>query len=87
MTQIYSLQAKQPQLQVNPFLPDFQAPLHRYPGSLIATGGFIAAEKSFCYIIDFKWNGSSWKYRKVEELPGEFSIQNKDGIQAPLNRY
>ena len=54
--------------------PDFQAALHRWTGGLIATGGSIAAEKSFCYLIDFKWNGSSWEYRKVEELPGEFSI-------------
>ena len=67
--------------------PDFQAALHRWTGGLIATGGFIAAEKSFCYLIDFKWNGSSWEYRKVEESPGEFSIQNKDGIQATLKRY
>ena len=54
--------------------PDFQAALHRWTGGLIATGGSIAAEKSFCYLIDFEWNGSSWEYRKVEDLPGEFSI-------------
>ena len=67
--------------------PDFQAALHRWTGGLIATSGFIAAEKSFCYLIDFKWNGSSWEYWKVEELPGEFSIQNIEGIQAILKRY
>ena len=55
--------------------------------STIATGGSIAAEKLFCYLIDFKWTGSSWEYRKVEVLPGEFSIQNKDVIQATLKRY
>ena len=67
--------------------PDFQAALYRWTGDLTATGGSIAAEKLFCYLIDFRWNGSIWKYRKVEELPGEFSIQNKDGVQATLKRY
>ena len=67
--------------------PDFQAALHRWTGDQIATGGSIAAEKLFCYLIDFKWNGSSWEYRKVDELSGQFSIQNKDGIQANLDRY
>ena len=33
---------------------DFQAALHRWTGDLIATGGSIAAVKSFCYLIDFK---------------------------------
>lgn len=33
--------------------PDFQAALHRWTGGLIATGS-ITAEKSFCYLIDFK---------------------------------
>ena len=57
--------------------PDFQASLHRWTRGLIATGGSIAAEKSFCYLIDFKWNGSSWEYRKVEELPGEFNPKQR----------
>ena len=66
---------------------DFQAALHRWRGGLIATEGSIAAEKSFCYLIDIKWNGSSWEYQKVKDLPGEFSIQNKDSVQTPLVRY
>ena len=67
--------------------PDFQFCLYRRTGGLIATGVSIAAEKSFCYLIDFIWNGSSWEYQKVEHLPGEFSIQNKEGIQETLKRY
>ena len=34
--------------------PDFQAALHNWTGGQIATGGSIAAEKSFCYLIDFE---------------------------------
>ena len=65
---------------------DFQAALHRWTRGLIATGGSIAAEKYFCYLVDFSWNDStSWEYRKVEDLPGGFSIQNKEGIQTVLD--
>ena len=39
--------------------PYFLAAFHKWTGGLIATGGSIAAEKSFCYLIDLKWNGSS----------------------------
>ena len=30
---------------------------------------------------------SAGEYRKVEDFPGEFSIQNKDGVQTPLVRH
>ena len=66
---------------------DFQAALHRWTGGLIATGGSIAPEKSFCYLIDFLWTGSTWEYRKLEDLPGEFTIQDKTGSTFPLQRY
>ena len=32
---------------------DFQAALHQWTGGLIVTGGSIAAEKTFCYLIAF----------------------------------
>jgi len=66
---------------------DFQAALHQWTGGLIATGGAIAPEKSFCYLIDFLWTGSTWKYRKLEDLPREFTIQDKTGSTFPLQRY
>jgi len=66
---------------------DFQAALHRWTGGLIATGGAIAPEKSFCYLIDFLWTGFTWEYRKLEDLPGEFTIQDRTGVTFPLQRY
>ena len=63
---------------------EFQTTLDRWAGGLIATGGALAPEKSFCYLIDFKWTGDAWEYRTMDELPGEFTLMNKDSDHAPL---
>ena len=35
----------------------FQTDLDYWADGLIATGGAISPEKSFCNLIDFKWDG------------------------------
>ena len=47
----------------------------------------MAPLKSFCYLLDFKWSGSSWEYASIEDLPGEFTLTNPHGDQQPLQRY
>ena len=41
---------------------EFQVALDRWAGGLIATGGALSSNKSFCYITNFKWIGKDWKY-------------------------
>ena len=62
---------------------NFQAVLYRWVGGPITTGGAILAEKSFCYLIDFKRTGSSWEYQSLEDPPGEFTIKNKFASKFP----
>ena len=66
---------------------DFQAALDRWAGELIATGGALSPEKSFCYLIDFRWTGSKWEYRSLEDLPGEVTLLDVKGNRSPLKRY
>jgi hypothetical protein len=66
---------------------DFQEALDRWSGGLRATGGALAPTKSFCYLLDFHWSGSSWDYVSVEDLPGEFTLTDSAGARHPLQRY
>jgi len=46
----------------NKTLPLMQAALDLWNQGLSATRGALIPEKSFWYLIDFKWAGSRWKY-------------------------
>ena len=58
---------------------DFQTALDRWSGGLHATGGALAPLKSFYYLLDFKWSGSSWEYASIKDLPGDFTLTNSQG--------
>ena len=66
---------------------DFQGALDRWSGGLRATGGALSPTKSFCYLLDFHWSGSSWDYVSVEDLPGEFTLTDSAGARHPLQWY
>ena len=50
---------------------DAQAMLDYWEAALRATGGAVAHDKSYWYLIDFHWNGSSWQYRPKSSMPGD----------------
>ena len=66
---------------------DFQESLDRWSGGLIATGGALAPEKSFCYIINFEWTTDQWQYRLINKLPRKFTILDHQGQRQPLQRF
>ena len=68
-------------------VPEFQGALDRWAGGLIATGGALAPDKSFCYLVDFEWTGHSWAYRSMDSLPGSFTLLDRYGTRAPLRRF
>ena len=59
---------------------DFQTSLDRWAGALHVTGGELDPKKSWCYFIDFQWTGTAWQYRSKDDMPGDFTINDKDGI-------
>lgn len=64
----------------------FQEALDRWAGLLRATGGELAPEKSWCYIIDFKWKGNKWEYRTIDEMDRDFKLTDNTGARKPLRR-
>jgi hypothetical protein len=61
--------------------------LNRWGGLLQATGDALVPKKSYWYAIDFKWMGSSWKYRTIDDMPGNILITGVNGEQVVLTRY
>ena len=68
-------------------VPTAQAGLNYWVGFLQATGGAINPDKSYWYLLDYKWTGAQWVYRSMEEMPGDLQAPNPSGDVQPLNRY
>ena len=65
---------------------EFQTALDRWARSLIVSGGALCPDKSFCYLIDFHWNGTDFEYRTKDDMPGAFSLLDKHGCRHNLKR-
>jgi hypothetical protein len=59
---------------------DMQNGLDLSEGLLKATGGALVPEKSYWYLIDFKWHNGAWKYSTMEEIPFDLTVKDKDEI-------
>jgi hypothetical protein len=57
-----------------------QSVLDHWEGALRATGGAVALDKSYWYLIDFKWNRTThrWDYRPHDEVEGVLTLHNRD---------
>ena len=70
-------------------LDQAQNALTTWEGILRATGGAIGVDdsnKAFWYFLDFKFSNDIWKYKKVDDLPGELHARNFDDRIYPLAR-
>jgi len=67
-------------------VPDTQAALDCWVGTLAATGGAINPKKSYWYLLDFQWTGHTWTYRPASTMPGELSAYNSQGDRETLQR-
>ena len=65
----------------------FQNALTAWSKLLCVTGGELAGAKSWCYIIDFEWNGNKWVYRDIEDMEGSYYLLDKNDEKQDLQRY
>ncbi|HEY9815753.1 MAG TPA: hypothetical protein V6D20_08135, partial [Candidatus Obscuribacterales bacterium] len=56
-----------------------QQGLSHWHGAIRASGGDLAPEKSYCYMIDFKWSKDHWAYRSKDDLPGALHFKDSAG--------
>lgn len=61
-----------------------------WAGGLHATGGMIEAAKSYCYLLDFKWNTRKkklvWEYKSMAETPATIYLRHPGSAPVPLQR-
>jgi hypothetical protein len=57
-----------------------------WEGGVKATGGALRPDKSYWWLLDFRWTSSKWVYRKTAEMPGELTVLDANGNVAPLKR-
>ncbi len=55
-----------------------------WEGGLKATCGAIVQEKTFWYLIYFKWAAGKWYYQSISDSPGEISIKDLNGNRKSL---
>ena len=55
-------------------LPVMQEVVDQWEGSIRATGGALVPSKSYWYLIDFVMKNGAWKYRSIQNMPGDISI-------------
>ncbi len=57
-----------------------------WEGGLKATCGALVPEKTFWYLIDFKWIAGSWYYHTIDECPASIVINDIEGDRKELRR-
>ena len=67
---------------------DMQRMVDIWSGGLYATGGMIEPNKSYWYLIDFKWNPRKmeWEYTSIAERPATIVLRNNGVEPTTLER-
>ena len=63
-----------------------QEALDCWVGTLMATGGAVNVNKTYCYFIQQKWNGNNWVYRTKEDMLGELTAIDSGGQRITIDR-
>jgi len=58
-----------------------------WEGCLAASGGALSPQKSFWYLIDYRWTGDKWVYRTKEEMPATIQMHDEQGSMHTLQRH
>ena len=63
-----------------------QGSINAWEGGIRSTGGAIVPEKSFWYLLDFKWKQGKWRYSTLAETPGSLTVRDLHGTERILRR-
>lgn len=63
------------------------ASIDAWEGGLRATGGALAPEKTFWYLVDYKWTPSGeCLYKRYDECPANLTVRDSDHTIHTLQR-
>lgn len=63
-----------------------QKSINDWEGGLRVSGGALAPDKSFWYMVLFKWNKGKWTYEKIKNHIGDLNMRDINGIRKPIQR-
>jgi hypothetical protein len=71
----------------NEVAQDMQQGLDLWEGLLAKGNGWaLVPDKSYWYLIDFKWKDGVWKYAMTEETQFDLTVKDKDEVRHVLSR-
>ena len=63
-----------------------QQVVYTYEGTLNTTGGSLRLDKSYWYMIDYKYIGNKCIYKSTKQLPGTITVKAVDGTRAKVSK-
>ena len=60
--------------------------VYTYEGTLNTTGGSLRPDKSYWYMIDYKYIGNRCIYKSTKQLPGTITVKAVDGTRAKVSK-
>jgi exonuclease III len=70
-----------PQASGAQVLAEVQEVLDTWNGLLRTCGGALSPQKSYWWMLDYKWLGGKWTYKSPSDLPGELHLHDPDTQQ------
>ena len=58
-----------------------QQAVDMWEASIKSTGGAICPRKCNCFVLDFIWEGSTWRYATNDDIPVTLTIKDTYGIK------
>jgi hypothetical protein len=63
-----------------------QQAVDTWEGGLKVTGGAFGPEKSYWYLVSFKWSGGRWIYAPVEDTPSTLYMNDINKVRKAVRR-
>ena len=65
-----------PEVSTDELIDEAQVALATWEGLIRASGGALAPEKSYWYLIEVERKRGKWRYKKISDQPGDLYLQN-----------
>ena len=85
-TNLITSPANAPDLSYKEVGEQMQAAMMAWDGGITVMGGAMVPEKTFWYLVDFKWMAGKWCYATLEETPATLQVKDCNGQMQMLTR-
>jgi len=67
-----------PHITINNVVHQMQAAVNNWEGYLRATGGALVPNKSFWYLLEYRYIGDKWCLASKKQHPGDITVWNSN---------